>query len=76
MGMSDVLVEQGTLIIFCFEPGMTTVDTFKQVKQVKRYKIVSKTSIRYFRDFVMKCLQLSMWVVPHLRILAMFQKLN
>ena len=33
-------------------------------------------SIRYFRDFVMECLQLSIWVVPHLRIPAMFQKLN
>ena len=76
MGTSDVLVEQGTLIILCFEPGMTTVDTFKQVKQVKRHRIVSKTSIRYFRVFVMECLQLSMSVVPHLRILAMFQKLN
>ena len=45
MGTSDVLVEQGTLIIFCFEPGMTRVDTLKQMKQVKRQRIVSRTLV-------------------------------
>ena len=45
MATFDVLAEQWTLIIFCFEPEMKPVDTFKQVKQVKPHSIVLRALV-------------------------------
>ena len=42
MATSDVRAEQRTVIKFCYESGMTPLDTLKQVKQVERHRNVSR----------------------------------
>ena len=74
MAMSDVRGEQRTIIKFCYESGMSPVDTLKQVNQVINvtgmYQGLSFTS--YFQDFVMECLQQSVWGDHRLKMLETF----
>ena len=45
MATSDVRAEQRTMIKFCYESGMSPVDTLKQVNQVKRHRNVSRAFV-------------------------------
>ena len=42
---TDVRVEQRTVIKFCYESGMTPLDTLKQVKQVESHRNVSRALV-------------------------------
>ena len=41
MATSDVRAEQRTVIQFCFESGMTTLDTIKKVKHGEHHRYAS-----------------------------------